>query len=250
MKFLIIQTAFIGDVVLATPLIEKIKLQYPNAVIDFLVRKGNESLLENHPHLRHVIVFDKKKNKYRNLLTLIREIRKAKYDYVINAQRFFASGLMTAMSGAKETIGFDKNPLSRFFTKRVPHQISAQSTGEHEVHRNLSLIEHLAGNFLVKPKLYPSQADFDKVVAVQPYITIAPASVWYTKQFPKERWIEFINSVPEHYTIYLMGAKSDFPLCEEIRDQSNTSTPLSTRIQNPKLRISPANFLSWPLLLS
>jgi heptosyltransferase-2 len=96
-----------------------------------------------HPHLRHVIVFDKKKNKYRNLLTLIREIRKAKYDYVINAQRFFASGLMTAMSGAKETIGYSiKTRLFAFSsTKRVPHQISAQSTGDHEVHRNLSLIE-------------------------------------------------------------------------------------------------------------
>jgi heptosyltransferase-2 len=76
LKFLIIQTAFIGDVVLATPLIEKLKLHYPNATIDFLVRKGNESLLENHPLLRRVIVFDKKNGKYRNLLKLIRNFAK------------------------------------------------------------------------------------------------------------------------------------------------------------------------------
>lgn len=219
MKILIIQTAFIGDVVLATPIIEKIRLHYPNAVIDFLVRKGNESLLENHPYLRQVLVFDKKKSKYSNLYKLIHQVRKAKYDYVINAQRFFASGLLTVMSGAKHTIGFDKNPLSRFFTKKVSHHISADAVGDHEVKRNLSLVEHLTGDFIVKPKLYPSREDFEKVVGKQPYITIAPASVWYTKQFPKERWIELINSVPGHFTIYLMGAKSDAPLCEEIKSR-------------------------------
>jgi len=216
-KFLIIQTAFIGDVVLATPLIEKLKMHYPNATIDFLVRKGNESLLENHPLLRNVIVFDKKKGKYRNLVVLIRSIRKHKYDYVINVQRFFASGVMTAMSGAKkETIGFDKNPLSRSFSKKVPHHISASAVGDHEVKRNLSLITHLTDDFYIRPKLYPSLTDFEKVKTNGPYICIAPASVWFTKQFPKERWIDFINEVPNDFNIYLMGAKSDYALCEEI----------------------------------
>jgi heptosyltransferase-2 len=219
MKFLIIQTAFIGDVVLATPLIEKIKLHYPNAVIDFLVRKGNEGLLLNHPHLRNVIVFDKQKRKYRNLFNIIREIRKRKYDFVINAQRFFATGLITVMSGAKETIGFDKNPLSRYFTRRVGHQISSQGKGDHEVRRNLSLIDHLAGEFPVHPKLYPAEADYEKIKGTRPYICIAPASVWFTKQLPKERWINFINEVPPTYTIYLMGAKSDIALCDEIQSR-------------------------------
>ena len=222
MKFLIIQTAFIGDVVLATPLIEKLKLHYPNATIDFLVRKGNESLLENHPLLRHVIVFDKKKGKYRNLVKLIQEIRKAKYDYVINVQRFFASGLLTAFSGAKETIGFDKNPLSSFFSKKLPHHISAKAIGDHEVKRNQSLITHLTNEVSMRPKLYPSKADFEKIKTEGPYICIAPASVWFTKQFPKERWMDFINEVPKDFTIYLMGAKSDIPLCSEIHSQLTT----------------------------
>ena len=45
-KILIIQTAFIGDVILATPLIEKLKNFFPKAEIDFLLRKGNEGLLK------------------------------------------------------------------------------------------------------------------------------------------------------------------------------------------------------------
>src|SRR6478736_3563845 len=63
-KFLVIQTAFIGDVVLATGIIEKLHQYYPHAQIDFLVRKGNEALLDQHPFLHQVLIWDKKKNKY------------------------------------------------------------------------------------------------------------------------------------------------------------------------------------------
>ena len=65
MKILIIQTAFIGDVILATPLIEKLHQYFPDIKIDFLLRKGNESLLDNHPYINKILVFDKKKNIYK-----------------------------------------------------------------------------------------------------------------------------------------------------------------------------------------
>ncbi|MFT4757403.1 MAG: ADP-heptose:LPS heptosyltransferase, partial [Vicingaceae bacterium] len=50
-KILIIQTAFIGDVILTTPVVEKLSEFYPDAKIDFLLRRGNEQLLENHPKI-------------------------------------------------------------------------------------------------------------------------------------------------------------------------------------------------------
>ncbi len=217
MKFLIIQTAFIGDVVLATPLIEKLRQHYPDSTIDFLLQKGNEGLLTGHPHLRQVLIFNKKNGKYRNLRILLKTIRGEKYDYVINLQRFLASGLLTALSGAKHTIGFDKNPVSFLFNKSVKHQISKTETDQHEVKRNLSLIEALTDTVFVRPKLYPSEKDFKKITPVGPYVCIAPASVWFTKQWPAEKWIELINKLPNHLTIYLMGAYLDVSLCEAIR---------------------------------
>lgn len=123
-KFLVIQTAFIGDVVLATGIIEKLHAFFPDAQIDFLVRKGNEGLLAGHPFLHEVLIWDKKNGKLRNLRKMGRRIRKNRYDKVINVQRFAATGLLTVFSGARETIGFDKNPLSRWFTKRIPHVVS------------------------------------------------------------------------------------------------------------------------------
>ena len=51
-SFLVIQTAFIGDVILATALVEKLKEKFPEASIDFLLRKGNEDLLKRNWQVR------------------------------------------------------------------------------------------------------------------------------------------------------------------------------------------------------
>jgi len=212
-KFLIIQTAFIGDVILATPIIEKLNTFFSNSKIDFLLRKGNEGLLENHPYVSKILIWDKKQNKQKNLITILKSVRAEKYDYVINLQRFFSTGFITVFSKGKITIGFDKNPLSFLFTKSIKHKIG---NNIHEIERNQNLITGFADNTLVKPKLYPSENDFKSVEEYQsqPYICIAPISVWFTKQFPAEKWIDLINKIEQK--IYLIGGEEDFEKCENI----------------------------------
>ncbi|MBS1975569.1 MAG: glycosyltransferase family 9 protein [Bacteroidetes bacterium] len=216
-KFLVIQTAFIGDVVLATCLIEKLHQHFPQAKIDFLVRKGNEALLCNNPYLDNVLVWDKKKNKQRNLWKLLLQVRKSHYDKVINVQRFAATGLLTAFSGAKETIGFDKNPFSFLFTKKIPHSVN---NGMHEIARDLHLIKDFTDGSAAMPRLYPSQKDFRKVEEYQlrPYITVSPASVWFTKQYPVTKWISFINKIKPGLQVHLLGGPGDINLCRQIID--------------------------------
>lgn len=218
MKFLVIQTAFLGDVVLATPLVEKLRQFYPDATIDFLLRKGNESLLIAHPLIDEVLVWNKKEGKWRNLWRMMKEVRRRRYDYVINVQRFASSGFITVFSKA-HTIGFDKNPLSRFFTESVPHCIATgPGPYEHEVQRNLNLITALTDGVFVRPKLYPSALDEARVAPYQqkPYLTMGPASVWFTKQLPKEKWVELIQTISPVYNIYLLGAPGDAALCDGI----------------------------------
>ena len=213
MKILIIQTAFIGDVILATPIIEKLHKFFPNAKVDFLLRKGNQGLLENHPHITKVLIWDKKKNKQKNLIKILQSVRNEKYDYVINLQRFFSTGFITTFSKGKTTIGFDKNPFSFLFTNSIKHKIE---NGVHEIERNLSLIAEITDNKVVNPKLYPSKEDLKAVenYLSQPYICIAPISVWFTKQFPAEKWIELIDKIEQN--IYLIGGNEDFEKCENI----------------------------------
>ena len=220
MKFLIIQTAFIGDVVLATPLVEKLRRFFPDAQIDFVLRKGNEKLLSGHPHIRRVLVWDKKKGKYRGMLDLMRQMRPEQYDWVINCQRFAASGLLTFFSGAKKTVGFDKNPFAFSYSRYVPHRFGTDDQPIHEVERNLKLIEHLTDNSFERPRLYPSESDFEKMkhlVDGKKYVCIAPTSVWFTKQFPAHKWVELAQRMPIGCGVFLLGGKDDVEACETIR---------------------------------
>ena len=220
-KILVIQTAFIGDVVLATALIENLHQQWPEAKMDILVRKGNESLFESHPFLNQVLVWDKKNNKYHHWVGLLFKIRSNQYDVVINAQRFAATGAWTALSGAKIKIGFDKNPFSFLFTNSVVHQFSEK--GQHEIDRNHQLLSCLFEAKVAMPKLYPTTSDELAVINYQqaPYLCIAPASVWFTKQFSSEKWVDLINALPFKGPIYLIGGPGDKLLCDQILQKIN-----------------------------
>ena len=220
-KILVIQTAFIGDVVLATALIENLHQQWPDMKMDILVRKGNESLFESHPFLNQVLVWDKKNNKYQNWVGLLIKIRSNQYDVVVNAQRFAATGAWTAFSNAKIKIGFDKNPFSFLFTNVVVHQFSEK--GQHEIDRNHLLLSSLFLTKVAMPKLYPTASDEMAVIHYQqtPYLCIAPASVWFTKQFPVEKWVNFINALPFKGPIYLIGGPGDKLLCDQILQKIN-----------------------------
>ncbi len=226
-KILIIQTAFIGDVVLATSVVEQLHSWYPEAQIDFLLRKGNEALLKEHPFIGEVYVWDKKNGKYKDLLRILSMIRKQRYNVVVNIQRFAATGFVTAFSKADITIGFNKNPFSRFFTHRVPHIVQQDGATLHEVERNLALIRPLApaGTVLSKPfppRLYPSLKDTKKTADYQAgeYITVSPASIWFTKTYPAEKWAELIRRLPPDYKVYMLGGPADHTLARKVIAES------------------------------
>jgi heptosyltransferase-2 len=215
-RILLIQTAFLGDVILATPVIAELKRIFPSSEISILVKKGNESLLENNPHIQEVFTFEKSKGKYKEILRLVRSFRRQNFDLAINLHRFGSSGLITILSGAKKTIGFDKNPFSFAYSKRFPHAIG---DGTHEVARNLSLIKEFDAVELRRPELYPSQANKDRIksYAQGQFFCFAPASVWFTKQLPIDKWIELAEKKVFEGTVYLLGGKQDYDVCEHIR---------------------------------
>lgn len=222
-KILIIQTAFIGDTVLATSLIEKLKSHYPEIRIDFLLRKGNEGVLAGNPFIEKTWIWIKKKSKYKNLLALIQSIRKERYDLVINAQRYAATGILTAFSGAKETRGFRSNPMSFLFSKKFHYSIDNKDV-KHETLRLHQLIEDLTDGVPGKPKIYPSQADESKASQFKkrPYVTMTPSSVWFTKQMPFLKWVELINAFDRSYDIIILGGKDNIPeakkLCQAVEN--------------------------------
>jgi heptosyltransferase II len=207
-------------VILSTGVLEHLHKHMPNARIDVLVRSGNESLFDAHPFVHRVYSWDKKQQKYRNLVRLLGAIQDEHYDAVINLQRHTASALLTILSGAKQTAGFDESFLSRFFTFRVKHRMGKAGDVDysHEVQRCIELTKPWAPLEFTLPKLYPSLKDEAAIAhyAREPFITISPSSVWMTKQTPPEVWKKLISATKVN--IYLLGAPSDVAQCASLAE--------------------------------
>ncbi len=130
--------------------------------------------------------------------------------------------MLTALSKATITLGFDANPFARYFTYQVPYRFAP---GLHETDRNVGILLPLGitpSQKTIRPKLYPSAADYDRVRLLQqgPYVCIAPTSVWFTKQLPASKWIELIRALPGNLTVYLLGAPTDTAVCERMAQES------------------------------
>lgn len=228
-RILVIQTASLGDVILATALLEKLHHHYPDSKLDFLIKKGYEGLFVGHPYLGRLWIWDKQEKKYEKLRQLIHEIRASRFDLVINLQRFAATGLITSLSKAPMRIGFSKNPFSLFYTKSVKHLIGRPGKEVHETRRNQNLIVSITDDQPARPALYPSKADYAKVSVykTKAFICIAPASLWFTKQFPAEKWVQFLQQLDPELYVYLLGSAADKDLCNRIISASGHANSIN-----------------------
>jgi len=218
-RFLIIQTAFVGDAILASGAVNAIRSQHPEAIIDILVRAGNEGLYQLDPDIMRVIIWDKRSKKYMHLIQTLIKVRREHYDAVINLQRYAASGLLTAFARASVKVGYSNNPLSFLFHKKITHRISEKgNTIIHETERINDCLKAIGVETKACPKLSIPIETKHKVNAFrnEAFITISPASVWFTKQYPLHRWKALASSIT--CRIYLLGGKNDIKICKDIAD--------------------------------
>lgn len=227
-KILIIQTAFMGDVILALPMVQTIKNHLPGSAVDFLCVPGNVPVLTGSPAIRNVIPYDKKGgDKLDKFIEALSELRENEYDVIICPHRYFRSALLTYYSEAKTRIGFNRNTCSFLLTHKIPYRHDL-----HEIKRNLELVKAIPGidydesKASLTPHLYPSAEDENFVKDIftgydRNIIAVAPCSRWYTKQFPQEKTIELVTMLTkQNYTVVLLGGTEDMAYSEEIENKS------------------------------
>ncbi len=231
MKFLIIQTAFIGDVILTLPMVQVLKRKYTESTVDFICIPKTAPILDNNPYINEVIVYDKRGEEQGlgAFIKLMKEIRKRGYDTVISPHRYLRSTLISGFSGAKQTIAFDNSTLSGLYKNKVEYGKT------HEIQRNLSLLKPLGieETEIIKPELFPGADDIcavDKIIsglAIKSdtkFITAAPGSEWFTKRFPKDKFVTLFNIMDKSdLKIVLIGSKGDYKLCEYIASNSTNN---------------------------
>lgn len=225
---LIIQTAFIGDTILASQFARAVKDLYPQSTIHFFLRKGNETVIQGLSSIDKVWVWDKQGGKTKNLMKLISELREIRFDMVFNLHRHFNSGLVSSLMKSKIKIGFKENPLSFFYTHTVNHLIPHRTLNGHlhEVQRNLQLLQAAVPTFDIadnaknyKPELPLLQKHFDKISVFShgTYFVIAPASVWFTKAWSEHKYRSLTEELVKHGKVFFIGAGTDKDLCDRIR---------------------------------
>lgn len=231
-KILIIQTAFLGDVILALPLIQTLKVVMPDTLIDFLCIPTASNVLQNHPDVNRLIIYDKKgKRKLDKFLGIIAAVRKEKYDIVLCPHRSARSALLAYFSKAKMKVGFDRNSLSFLLNIKVPYDNTA-----HEIERNLDLLQAILENPIdesqvsLKPRLYPYEKD-EKIIelilkehnAGEEIISFAPCSKWFTKQLPSHKSLEIIRKLTEQkFSVVLLGGGDDFEYGKQVEKEFNS----------------------------
>lgn len=228
-----IQTAFLGDVILSTCIAENLHVLNKEVEVHYLVKKGNESLLDNHPCIQRIYCFNKSMGKRKEFSRLIPLLKAEGYDEVFNLHRFASSAWIAFRTRARVRVGFQKNPLSFLYTSSVEHEFKADW---HEVDRNNKLLEKIyPGRHLVRrPSLYPSEGHLKAVehLKKEPFVCIAPASVWHTKAMPEKKWVELGKRIPVGTKVYLIGGPQDRELCDQIAgDIGASATSLAGQLK-------------------
>lgn len=215
----VIQTAFIGDVVLATPLLESARISAPGETIVAVVRKGSENILGNNPNVDEVLVWDKHGRDHgaAGIVHMAKRLSRLGVRMALVPHRSFRTGLMVFFSGTPVRVGFNRGGGPLFHTVRVTYM-----TGIHEVERNLMLAR--AAGWIsdgLRPAIYPDDDDRSVVDGIlrgmNAYCVIAPGSVWETKMWPLENFIR----VGTHFSrrgmpVVVSGGPYDRDLCSSL----------------------------------
>ncbi len=225
-KYLVIQTAFIGDAILSLPMIQKLRELNPESSIDVIAIPATAIIFSLSPAVNHVHIFDKR-GKHKNLLSLHKFgkfIKQNNYSRIYAPHRSLRTSLLVMLSGVRETYGFNVNSLPHIYK-----YLAGYEKASHEVERNLRLIQFPVDgdNWRILPKVnIPSQA----VSKVNNYLSefgeekkfaaVAPGSVWKTKIYPSEYMEEIIRFLSGEYEqVFIIGGESDNEICSSFADK-------------------------------
>jgi len=208
-RTLIIKPSSMGDVVQALPVLTALKEAHPEAHVTWLVARPFAGILEGHPRLDELLVFDRHRFAHigRNLpitgefLGFLRDLRQRGFSLVIDLQGLFRSGLFALASGAQTRVGFSaaRELAPLFYTDRVP----VPRKEMHAVDRYLAVAEYLG---LAAPKAadhlpVPAEARAaarQRLAAAglgprEPFVAVCAHARWETKQWPPERFAKVLD---------------------------------------------------------
>ncbi|MBF0225002.1 MAG: glycosyltransferase family 9 protein [Desulfobacterales bacterium] len=214
-RILLVQTSFLGDTILSTPVISSLKTIYPSSEIYMMTTPLSLNLVVRDPLLKGVISYDKRGDEsgFFGLLNIRRRIRDINFDIAYSLHRSYRTALLLAMSGIPIRVGFSDADLSFLYTETRKRNLR-----QHDVIRNLSILSSEApiSSLNTDLRLFPpSKEELSPKIRKKfsenfKYAVLVPGSAWETKMWDYKGF----RAVAKHLidrkiSVVLIGAKSD-----------------------------------------
>jgi lipopolysaccharide heptosyltransferase I len=267
-RILLIKPSALGDVVHTLPVLVKLRARYPRARIDWLITPENAEIVRCHPALSNVVLFarrdfSKRGHRWSAMLAfvdLLKRIRCAKYDLVIDMHGQVRSAFFSLISGARVRIGFDR-PIKRRLTvstehdlRNIPshgwrgaregswiaytHRIPIPTLDVHAIDRYLwvapllgldddppDLTIHLSSETVQNVERLLKQHG---VSTSQPLVVLVPGTIWETKHWTIEGFAGVARQfLHDGFAVALAGTKRDQHRCRQIAAVAPGSCDLS-----------------------
>jgi heptosyltransferase-2 len=227
----------IGDVLISSMICENLKKAYPHAKVDYLVNTFTTPVIENNPFIDNIILFeDRFRSNYLAFFKFLLQIRKKKYDLVIDPYAKLESSLITLFSGASKRIGYQNKGLGIAYNQKVRHHNQPKSYYGLAIERRINLFEHLLQNHTLDPfpKLHLLANEKAEMVPIfkahgidsttEKVIMISILGSETSKTYPEDYMVQLIDFIAEHFAVKILfnytpkqqkEAQSIFNKCQE-----------------------------------
>lgn len=244
MRILIVQTGFLGDVVLTTPLMESLRTKYPTARFTWVTTPEAAPLLEADPWVEAVVPFDKRRTEsgLGGLWRKARQLRAQRFDFACGVQRSWRTAMLLALAGINPRIGFAESSMAALYTRRLSRaRPLGPGTPSHEVERNLALLEEtrpLRLRLITEPPSGAGTLWGAQQTQIDPArcVVLGVGSAWATKRWTVGGFIETARAIAQRGLVpVILGGAADQAraalVTEEVPEAINLELPLDQSVR-------------------
>lgn len=232
----LIKPSSLGDVIHALPVLAALRGSFPEAFISWVVSPAYASLLEGHPMLDEVLLFDRSAwgrparlpKTALEVARLVRALRARRFEVVVDLQGLLRSGLLAFVSGSPERVGFAnaREQAPRFYTRRV----EVPEGPIHAVERYMMVAGAVTGGEPGQVSFPLGLAESDHgeadrflassgIAPVEPLAALCPGARWESKRWAPERFAALGDALRTRLGLrpVLLGGPGDEAVVERVR---------------------------------